>query len=87
MPLTNGLEAAFSKLAARGFIVQKILNGGFHLTAVIYQKVVFAGMEQVFFIAPVGTDQRNSARQRLKNADGGNAAEPVGILPAGNVNR
>src|SRR5690242_16085986 len=78
--LADGFKAARGDLLAFVRVAQQATERFFHLSAVVHDDEVLPGAEEVFKIGPGPADERAAARERLEDADGGDAAESVAVL-------
>ena len=71
----DGFQPVSGQRDAQVGIMRKIAQTGGHFRDILGEQEVLAGAEQVLAVGPRGRDQRDSAGQRLEDADRGDAGQ------------
>ncbi len=83
--LPDGLQTVAHEFARERGVFEHVAHFLLHVGAVVRDEEIAARREQVFAVRPRSADERNAARERFENTDGGNAGQRFGVRSARNV--
>src|SRR5205823_12381632 len=81
------LQPVLRQLMRHFFVAEQSAQMPFHFSAVLCDQKIAPRFEQFFAVAPRGTDERNTARERLERANRRDSRQQIDIRPTRHMQR